>query len=146
MRLPYLPIALLAASVAWGLQGYLFPGDSEGEILVRVHIWGEVNFPGTHELPVGSDLVAALSAAGGPTADAELDDVRLFQGVGDPALDAIVYDMEAWLDGHGLAPPVISPGATVFVDRSTSDWWKEALDVTYKLLVTANLVWLMLER
>ncbi|MBN1435076.1 SLBB domain-containing protein [Candidatus Fermentibacterales bacterium] len=141
--------ALLAASaglvLASGLQGYQFPGQSGEEIMISVHVWGEVRTPGTHLLPIGSDLIAAISEAGGPTADADLDDVRLFQGVGDPPV-RIEYDLESFLEGRGPVPPMLSPGATVFVSRSTSDWWKEALDVAYKLLVTANLVWIMLER
>jgi protein involved in polysaccharide export with SLBB domain len=42
-----------------------------------VHVWGEVNSPGIHYLPVGASLSLAVSAAGGPQADASLPDVSL---------------------------------------------------------------------
>jgi hypothetical protein len=56
------------------------------------------------------------------------------------------YDLEAYLRGEGAVSPALSPGATVYIPRSSSDWWLGALDVVYKIVVTVNLVWLMADR
>ena len=139
-------ISVSGLALSSGPEGYVFPGESETQILIRVHVWGQVHSPGTKEVPVGSDLLVALSEAGGPTVDADLGDVRIFQGVSDPVV-CQTYDLGDFLEGlSSIPPPVLGPGATVYVDRSSSDWWKEALDIFYKALVTANLVWIMLER
>ncbi len=141
MRATFCALLLAGICTASGLEGYVVPGLETGEVLMSVHVWGCVNVPGTQLLPAGSDLVAALSAAGGPSADADLTEVRM-------VFDSTesIYDLESFLMGEGPPVPSLVPGVTVYVPRSTSDWWKEALDVAYKLLVTANLVWIMLDR
>jgi hypothetical protein len=35
---------------------------------------------------------------------------------------------------------------TVYVPVARSEWWKEALDIGYKIIIAVNLVWIMLER
>lgn len=50
---------------------------------VWVHVAGAVAEPGVHELPSGGRVVAALAAAGGPLADAELDALNLAAPVSD---------------------------------------------------------------
>ncbi len=137
------PAVLLAVFTvhASGLEGYVVPGVETGEVLINVHVWGEVVNPGTVQVPVGSDLVTAISAAGGPTGDADMGRVRLAGSLGESE-----FDLASFLDGDGPPPPVLEPGITVHVRRSTSDWWKEALDVAYKIIVAVNLVWIMTER
>lgn len=44
---------------------------------IRVRVVGEVKRPGEVEVPPNSSLSSAVAIAGGPTEDAELDDVRL---------------------------------------------------------------------
>lgn len=44
---------------------------------IVVHVSGAVNDPGVHEIEAGSRVIAAVAAAGGAHADAELDAVNL---------------------------------------------------------------------
>jgi competence protein ComEA len=44
---------------------------------VRVHVSGAVQTPAVYELPPGSIVQDAVSAAGGPTSDADLDHINL---------------------------------------------------------------------
>ena len=42
-----------------------------------VRLWGAVRQPGLHQIPSGTDLMQLLTLAGGPNADAELNDVTI---------------------------------------------------------------------
>lgn len=135
-------VPLLAAlAMGSGLEEYYVPGvESEG-VQMDVHVWGEVGNPGTHRIPVNTDLVVALSAAGGPLSSADLDEVRIvYDGL------EIVYDLEAFLEAEGGAVPILRAGATVYVPRGSYEWWKDVVDFGYKILVAANLIWIMTER
>lgn len=50
---------------------------SEASLVGRVFVLGAVNAPGLYDLAPGMNALAALAAAGGPTADASLDQARL---------------------------------------------------------------------
>jgi hypothetical protein len=68
-----------------------FSSNPNYKILMPVHVWGEVNSPGIHYLPVGTSMSLAISAAGGPKADASLPDIRLNRG--DTSRDIDLYDL-----------------------------------------------------
>ena len=140
---PVAPL-LLCAAAAWSLaadEGYVVPGVETGEVLINVHVWGEVVDPGTHQVPFDADLVTALSEAGGPNRSADLNEVRIvYDGI------ETEYDLSAYLEGTGEPVPVLSPGATIYVPTRESEWWKDAIDIGYKVLVAVNLVWIMVDR
>lgn len=139
-----LPLLLLMAAAtvsATGMESYYVPGVETGEVLINVHIWGEVRTPGTFQVPVGSDLVAALSAAGGPVRTADLDNVKVVQGETE-----VEYNLADFLEAEGEPLPVLGPGATVYVPERGFEGWKEVIDFGYKILVAVNLVWVMTER
>ena len=69
---------------------------------VVVHVWGEVQEPGLHELPRGSRVTDAMAAAGGSTERADLSGLNLAEVLEDGAR----YDVPA------LA---VSGGESVFV-------------------------------
>ena len=50
---------------------------------LRCHVVGQVNAPGVYTLPPGARIQDALQAAGGPTADADLDAINLAAAVQD---------------------------------------------------------------
>lgn len=140
--LPLLLLLLIVPAVSSsGMESYYVPGVETGEVLISVHIWGEVRTPGTYQIPVGSDLVVALSAAGGPVRTADLDNVRVVEGDTE-----VEYDLADFLEAEGEPLPVLGPGATVYVPERGFEGWKEVIDFGYKILVAVNLVWLMTER
>lgn len=47
----------------------------KGKVLIPVHFWGQIKNSGLHFLPVDTNLINGISLAGGPTSNAELDDV-----------------------------------------------------------------------
>jgi len=46
-------------------------------LLMTVKIWGEVQKPGLYDVPIGTDLIELISAAGGPTQRANLSKVKI---------------------------------------------------------------------
>ncbi|HRY60619.1 MAG TPA: SLBB domain-containing protein, partial [Candidatus Fermentibacter sp.] len=85
---------MLSALLSQGMGGYVVPGVETGEVQMNVHVWGEVLDPGTYLLPFDADLVEAVSAAGGPTAKADLDAVRIVTSLGE-----VEYDLAGFLRG-----------------------------------------------
>ncbi len=63
-------------------QYYLAPG-LEDELNIRVQIWGEVRVPGLYIVADGTDLIEAISLAGGPTQDASLSRVKVIRFAGE---------------------------------------------------------------
>ncbi len=129
-------IAVVAA--ASGLEGYTVPGLETQEVLMSIHVWGEVRDPGTHLVPAGSDLIAGLSAAGGPTSVANLGDVSIVYSDME-----VEYDVSRFLEAEGEPVPEIMPGATIYVPTRNYEWWKDAVDFSYKIIVAANIIWIM---
>lgn len=62
--------------------GHAPPADHEIDV-VLVHVVGRVHEPGVVELPAGSRVVDAVTAAGGPTAEADLSLLNLARPVVD---------------------------------------------------------------
>lgn len=136
-------IVLTAVFVLYasGLEGYTVPGVENDEVLMSIHVWGEVRNPGTYLVPVNADLIAGISAAGGPTSKAKLSDVRIVYEDSD-----IRYDLSRFLDAEGSPIPDLLPGATIHVPTNSFEWWKTAIDFSYKIIIAVNLIWLMTER
>lgn len=54
-----------------------YASNKKDEVLLKGNIWGAVQFPGVHYLPIGTRLLDALSIAGGPLDTADKDDLIL---------------------------------------------------------------------
>jgi competence protein ComEA len=80
-----LPAASPPVSITGGTVMGSSPGTSPSPdvVTVVVHVSGAVGVPGVHELPAGSRVVDALAAAGGATADADVDAINLAAPVRD---------------------------------------------------------------
>jgi hypothetical protein len=133
-------LAVFIASAS-GLEGYTVPGVETDEILMSIHVWGEVRSPGTYLVPVEADLIAGISAAGGPTQQASLGDVSIVYEDFE-----IEYDLHNFLDAEGDPVPELHPGATIYIRTRSYEWWKEAIDFTYKIVVAVNLIWIIIDR
>jgi len=73
---------------------------------IRIHVTGAVRHPDVYELPMGSIVQHAVEAAGGPTADADLDCINLAVELRD--------QQQVYVPGKGekSAPPSVSGGAS----------------------------------
>ncbi len=59
------------------LARYIRSPQVRAEALVRISVVGEVGNPGFYVLPADVPVTEAFTVAGGPTSDADLDDVRI---------------------------------------------------------------------
>jgi len=57
--------------------GALYDFSDPNSINIKVQLWGYVRFPGFYIVPVGVSLNELLSLGGGPTEDANLEDIRV---------------------------------------------------------------------
>lgn len=49
----------------------------KNEVLFKISIWGNVQYPGIHYLPLGTRFLEALSIAGGPLDTADMEKITL---------------------------------------------------------------------
>ena len=61
------------------LSSQKYISDGEGQIFMKVNIWGEVGSPGSHTVYDGIDFASLLSIVGGPSKAANLKNVRLYR-------------------------------------------------------------------
>lgn len=59
-------------------SGYFDLSDPES-VNIKVAVWGFVRYTGKYTVPIYTTVADLLSFAGGPTADADLDDLRLYK-------------------------------------------------------------------
>lgn len=137
MRAFLFPV-VAAVFLAAAAGDYTVTGMDAGEVTMPVNVWGQVRNPGMHMIPWDSDLRDALSAAGGPLSDADLSSVRIVS----TGLET-TYDLSAFLSGSGAPMPRMEPDATVYLGRSDYEWWKDVVDFSYKILIMANVIWVM---
>ena len=137
MRVFCLAVIFLASS-GLAIEDYSLPGINSDEVLMPVNVWGEVRNPGVHMVPWDADLRDALSAAGGPTSSANLSKIKIIlTGIN------MEYNLSDYLSGDGLPLPGMESDATIYVEASSYEWWKDVVDFSYKILVMANVILLM---
>jgi competence protein ComEA len=109
------PSATASAAAAAGGASVTPVAASEGASatprLITVYVSGAVRSPGVYSLPDGARISDALAAAGGPSADADLERVNLAERVVDEEQVSIPASGAA-LNGQ-VVPP--APGPTVTV-------------------------------
>lgn len=108
------------------------------ELSMQVNVWGYVTNPGRYEVATSTDLLELLSYAGGPTADALMDNVRITRSyerseTGPPA--EIYLDLEN-LTEISAADLILYPNDTIFIDHSS---WINVRDV-FVVITTAAIV------
>lgn len=100
-------------------------GDSPGTVLMKVNLWGAVNRPGIHHVPVKTDLMSLMSYAGGPLSSAELDEVTIKREIGNKRklITVNVQELISGVSHHQiqLSPNdiVVIPKDDPLVDRDT---------------------------
>jgi competence protein ComEA len=81
---------------------------------IRVHVTGAVVEPGVYELREGDRVVEALTAAGGPAGDADLDQLNLARRVRDEG--QVVVPRRP---GAAERPAPLAPGAKLDINSAT---------------------------
>jgi hypothetical protein len=110
-----------------------------GEITMPVNLWGNVKNPGRYEIPISTDLVELISFAGGPSARASMDVVRIVRTVRrDNLLRKVEFEINMdemqLLDEKALD---LEPGDTVIIPGGDMDFRDYAIIVSTVAAVTA---------
>ena len=60
-------------------QGGYYNFSDKDKVNIEVSVWGYVKFPGKYLIPQNSTFVDLVSYSGGPSVEANLEDIRLFR-------------------------------------------------------------------
>jgi hypothetical protein len=90
----------------------------KNKVLIPVHMWGEINKSGLHFVPADTSLIKGLSLAGGPTAQANLEDIVVTRPSTNGTFKEIEFDLSEGgnINAHQFK---IESGDTIFVKKST---------------------------
>ncbi len=130
-------------------QGGYFDYSEPGELNMKVAVWGFVKYPGRYLVPITTSLTDLLSYTGGPTDDADLEDVRIYRIVGDSTQTMIKvnYNDLMWEENLKMKTkfiPEIQATDVVLVPGSPrlyfKDWFSIGLSVFSALISLSILI------
>jgi hypothetical protein len=117
--------------------------DAGQQLMIEVHVWGEVNKPGLYRVPDGSSVLDVISTAGGPTQYAALSRVKLTH-IQTQQPRTVKIDLNDYLsEDKPDSLPVLKPGDTVMVPRNLRSFWKDAISVIADVAVIVNVYYLI---
>jgi hypothetical protein len=123
-------------------QYYLSLGD-EDALMIKIFIWGQVGLPGVYEVPDGTDLVAALSLAGGPTDHAKLSEVKIIRSEGATS-EVLKVNVKKYMEtGDINLIPLLRPGDTVVVSGTVFRMFSRFSSFVSQLAIVAYLIVLL---
>lgn len=83
-----------------------YSSNKKNELTMRTNIWGAVQFPGVHYIPIGTRFLDAISVAGGPVDLADLSSVTLSSHQSDTGKEAMVRTISL---SKALSHPEFNP-------------------------------------
>lgn len=116
-------------------------GQDFGDTLMRVNLLGEVGKPGVHMVPAQTNFSSLLSFAGGPTSDADIENITIKRALLKKRTDGqnyqvIDYNMEDFLKDPGKKDLALKPNDIIHVPQKT----KYLSDNSIRLLTVASTV------
>jgi hypothetical protein len=113
-------------------------------INIKVLVWGYVHYPGHYTIPSTNSVNDLLALAGGPTQDANIDDLRLFRVNSDSSQSMIKFDYNDLLWDDKLAKPVkipeLQPGDILLVPGETRYFFWDYFDFALSFIATLAVV------
>jgi len=95
-----------------------YPSSGEVKIVIPIQVWGEVNQPGVHYVKPNAKVSEVIGAAGGPTGNADIDDVRIISKGKKKYLSLFDNDLDKYQ---------LRPNDTIYIDDS----WKNELPLIF---------------
>ncbi len=130
-------------------QGGYFDYSEPGELNMKVAVWGFVKYPGRYLVPITTSLTDLLSYSGGPTDDADLEDIRVYRILQDStqSLIKVNYNDLVWeenLKTNTKFIPDLQASDVILVPGSPrlyfKDWFSIGLSVFSALISLAILI------
>ena len=111
-------------------------------------VWGYVEFPGHYIIPSTSSVNDVLALAGGPTPDANIEDLRLFRINADSSQSMIKFDYNDLLWNDKLTAeisiPYLKAGDILLVPGEPRWFLKDYLYLSLALLSTLSSIAVLL--
>lgn len=122
---------------------YIFPQTMLGEnyyspeeqnmLLIRVNVWGNVKKAGSVLVPDGTDVIGAISFAGGPSEDANSRSVTIIHADGKrEKLDITKYKGNEQDRRHN---PILKPGDTIIMPANFWQGFTRGVSFIYQIAV-----------
>jgi len=113
-------------------------------INIKVLVWGYVLYPGQYIIPSTNGVNDLLALAGGPTQDANIDDLRLFRVNSDSSQSLIIFDYNDLLWNDKLEKPIKIPdlqaGDILLVPGETRYFFWDYFDFVLSFVATLAIV------
>jgi protein involved in polysaccharide export with SLBB domain len=105
------------------LIGFLILGFPQTQFLseggsIRIQVWGEVKEPGIYYVTPSTNIVEAISFAGGPTSRSNLSCVKLVRAIKEKEVS--FFNVNDYLTAKNKNPPILESGDLVYVNQSFS--------------------------
>ena len=122
-------------------QGGLYDYSDPSSVNMKVAVWGFMRFPGRYIVPVNTTVADLLSFAGGPSDDANLEDVRLYRVLPDSTqmMMSINYNALLWepsLKERKKYIPELKGGDILLVPGAPRLYFKDWFSITLSVVST----------
>lgn len=120
-------------------QGGLFNYSDPQAVNISVNVWGFVKFPGRYIVPNYFTARDLLSLAGGPDANAHLDDIRIYRKkINENESELIRFDYNDLLWSNNIEKiveaPLIEPGDILIIPGSPRFYFRDYLSIGLQFL------------
>ncbi|MCK4591626.1 MAG: SLBB domain-containing protein [Candidatus Latescibacteria bacterium] len=129
-----------------GASKYYISLGPEDELMMKINVWGSIAKPGQYLVPTGTDLIALLSYAGGPTESARISDVRIVR-IGSKEKAIFSVDIKKYLEtGDAFLVPTLIPGDTIIVPATMFHMFSRFVSFVSQMAIVANVYYLLFVR
>jgi len=125
-------------NVGYGTRSGFFDFSDPKTLNVSVSVWGYVPYPGKYLIPIYTTPADLLSFAGGPTEEADLDDIRLYRLREDGTeeilklqYDDLLYSNK--LDRSNRTISNLKPGDILIVPGGPKYYFREWLSIALSI-------------
>ena len=118
--------------------------DAEDKLIYTISIWGQVKKPGEYRVEDGTDLVEAISKAGGATDYADLSKVKIIR-MNEDKKETEIIDLEKLLDEDvkKLKIPELENGDVIYVSKNLKKGWVSFVNFVSQLAIIINVFYLI---
>lgn len=98
--------------------GVYYTYNKKNEVLFKANIWGSVQYPGVHFLPLGTRFLDGLSIAGGPLDSANVDEITISSRVANTSETKLRTINIRTALGNQELNPILQPDDIIFVKEN----------------------------
>ena len=122
-------------------KSFYYSPEENNLLMIRVNIWGQVHNPQSILIPDGTDLISAISFAGGPTENANTMGIVLLRANG----EKVKCNINKYRDENDRRNnPILKPGDTIIIGSNFLYVFTKGITYIYQTAVivyTAFQIW-----